>query len=249
MRIGIISDVHSNVHALEAVLKEFDNRGVEKIICLGDMIGLGSRPEESVQLLKSRQNQLLAVVRGNHEKYLLEALPVYSHNEKNYPKLPEEVLDLFRWNHSMLSQDSIDFLSQCPLETVVKVLGKKIFCSHYPLDISGTYRQHFFRPNAAQCKKLFEGKTGDIFLFGHTHIRSIVKTHDGKYYINPGSVGCPIGTEAANVGILDITKDEIHYQQLDVVYDVDYAIEDLLQHSSELPAIDETVNSFYRNLG
>ena len=249
MRIGIISDVHSNVHALEAVLKEFDNRGVEKIICLGDMIGLGSRPEESVQLLKSRQDQLLAVVRGNHEKYLLEALPVYSHNKKTYPKIPQEVLDLFRWNHSMLSQDSVDFLRQLPLETTVKAAGKKIFCSHYPADVSGTYREFHFRPNSTQCKKMFAGKTGDIFLFGHTHIRCMVKARSGEIYINPGSVGCPIGTEAASVGILDIEKGEVKYQQLDVIYDVDYAIDDMLQHSNELPAIDDTVNSFYRNLG
>ena len=103
MRIGIISDVHSNANALKAVLKEFDNRGVEKIICLGDFIGLGARPEECVKLIQSRQNQLLAAVRGNHEKYLLEALPVYSHNKKTYPKIPQEILDLFRWNHSMPS--------------------------------------------------------------------------------------------------------------------------------------------------
>ncbi len=249
MRIGIISDVHSNANALKAVLKEFDNRGVEKIICLGDFIGLGARPEECVKLIQSRQNQLLAAVRGNHEKYLLEALPVYSHNKKTYPKIPQEILDLFRWNHSMLSPESVEFLRQLPLETVVKVAGHKIFVCHYPVDVSGTYREFFFRPNSTQCKKMFAGKTGDIFLFGHTHIRCVTKTRDGILYINPGSVGCPIGTEAASVGILDIDQDQVEYHQYDVVYDVDITIDDMLQHSKELPAINETVNSFYRNLG
>ena len=59
-------------------------------------------------------------------------------------------------------------------------------------------------------------------------------------------MGCPIGTDSASAGILDIEKDKITYEQLDIVYDIETVIDDMLRHSSEVPAIDYTVRRFYR---
>jgi len=73
MRIGIMTDIHSNIQALDAVLKEFDRREVEKIICCGDIIGIGPNPEETVQMLIKRKHSLISV-RGNHEKYFIEEI-------------------------------------------------------------------------------------------------------------------------------------------------------------------------------
>ena len=248
MRIGIISDVHSNIDALRAVFQEFTDQGIDKIICLGDIIGLGAHPEECAQFLEKRQSQLLASLRGNHEDYLLKELPVYNHNDKNLDKLPPEIIDLFKWNHSQISQDSIEFLKKLPREQKLKIEGKKIFASHYPVDQLGNYRKFYYRPNSVQCRQIFDGINADIYLFGHTHIRCVIKTHDHKLFINPGSLGCPIGIEAASVGILTVTKEKINYEQIDVPYDVDNAIDDMLRHSQQLPAIDYTVNRYYRML-
>ncbi|MCR5572440.1 MAG: metallophosphatase family protein [Candidatus Saccharibacteria bacterium] len=248
MRIGIISDVHSNIDALRAVFDEFTDRDVDKIICLGDIIGLGAHPEECVQFLKEHQSQLLAIVLGNHENYLLKEIPVYNHNDSSLEKLPQEIIDLFKWNHEQISHDSINFLRQLQRCQTVEVEGKKIFVSHYPLNQLGTYRKFYCRPNSAQCKQLFKDIDADIYLFGHTHIRCVAKSRDSKLYINPGSVGCPIGIEAASAGILNITDGNLNYEQIDVPYDVDHAIDDMLQHNDELPAIDYTVNRFYRTL-
>ncbi len=248
MRIGIISDVHSNIDALRAVFQEFTTRGVEKVICLGDILGLGAHPEECVQFLKEHQNQMLAIIRGNHEDYLLKELPIYNHNNKNLDKLPQEIIDLFKWNHEQVSSDSVEFLKQLPREKIITVEGYKIFACHYPIDQLGKYRKFYYRPNSTQCKLLFKGINSEIFLFGHTHIRCVAKTHTGELFINPGSVGCPIGIEAASAGILNISDSKLSYEQIDVPYDIDRAIDDMMQHSSELPAIDYTVNRFYRTL-
>ena len=248
MRIGIFSDVHSNIDALRAVFQEFSDRGVEKVICLGDIIGLGAHPEECIQLLKEHQHQILAIVKGNHEDYLLKEIPVYNHNDENLDKLPREIIDLFKWNHEQVSSDSIDYLRQLSREQTIKVAGKSIYVSHYPLDQLGKYRKFYYRPDSTQAKQLFSNIDADIYLFGHTHIRCIVKTRSGKLFINPGSVGCPIGIEAASVGILDITPEKTTYEQVDVPYDVDHAINDMLQYSDKLPAVDYTVNRFYRIL-
>jgi len=249
LRIGVISDIHSNIDALRAVFQEFADRDVEKIICLGDTIGLGAHPEECVQFLKEHSNQIAAIVKGNHEDYLLKELPTYNHNDKNLDKLPPEIIDLFKWNHEQIGDDSIAFIRQLPRQQLIEIENSKIYVCHYPLDQMGTYRKFYYRPDSAQCKQLFKGVKADIFLFGHTHIRCIVKPHSGELYINPGSVGCPIGIEAASAGILEIEKHKVSYEQIDIAYDVDRAIEDMLQHSDRLPAIDYTVNCFYRTLG
>ena len=58
MKIGIITDIHSNTIALNAVLKEFEKKQVDKIICCGDIIGIGPNPEETVQKLIKQKNKL-----------------------------------------------------------------------------------------------------------------------------------------------------------------------------------------------
>ena len=69
MRIGIISDLHSNPDALKAGLDECDHQGVKKLIFLGDVLGIGHRSEDCVKLLMKHQKQIIGAVSGNHEGY------------------------------------------------------------------------------------------------------------------------------------------------------------------------------------
>ena len=66
MKIGIITDVHNNVIALNSMLAVFEEEGCDEIICCGDIIGIGPFPEETVQRIKSLPN--IRCVLGNHEK-------------------------------------------------------------------------------------------------------------------------------------------------------------------------------------
>lgn len=246
IKIGIITDIHSNIAALKSIWQEFERRDVEYVICLGDTVGLGARPEECVQFLRAHQKQLLACVRGNHENYLLEALPVHNHGDATKSVLPKEILDLFRWNHNQISDESIDYLRQFPKETSIKIGGHTIFVSHYPVDATGQYKTFFFTPTIDECREIFADKPGDIFLFGHTHLREYHRGRDGKIFINPGAAGCPIGTDSASAGILSLSQTQVDYEQLDIDYDIETAIEDMLQHTETVPAIDYTVDQFYR---
>ena len=65
MKLGVITDIHGNIAALEAVLAEFSRRGVDEILCLGDMIGIGPFPAEAVKRIMGLKN-LRGCVRGNH---------------------------------------------------------------------------------------------------------------------------------------------------------------------------------------
>ena len=64
MKIAIISDIHSNLPALEAVLKDISDKGIKMIFCLGDIIGYGPFPKECFDLVKSTCQ---IIIKGNHE--------------------------------------------------------------------------------------------------------------------------------------------------------------------------------------
>ena len=64
MKIAIIADIHSNLEAFEAVLKDIKSKEIDKIICLGDIVGYGSSPNECIELIKKNGIQS---IQGNHD--------------------------------------------------------------------------------------------------------------------------------------------------------------------------------------
>ena len=204
MKIGIISDVHSNIQALTAVLNEFDKMKIDKIICCGDIIGIGINPEETVQELLKRKD-ILTSVRGNHEQYLLKGLPKRIHNRE----MTEDEVGNHKWNHNKLSQNSIEFLKEFNSKENIEIEGKKLFVVHYPQNSDGTYKKHIKNPNNAEIKELFEEyDNNDVFLFGHTHTYYFNNIND-KLFINVGSLGCPLNSNIAKAGLLEINKNDV----------------------------------------
>ncbi len=245
MRIGIISDLHSNPDALQAVFNEFDKRGVEKMLLLGDIIGIGHRPEDCAQLLMTRKDKLLGAVRGNHEGYYLIELPKYSHSTGTHEPIHPEVLRYFKWNHAQLSESSTEFLKTLAKEQTVETDGATIYLTHYPFGEDGKYLRYIAKPNAAECAELFAGHDADVYLFGHTHY--LEEIHEGgKHYINPGCVGCPIETNSASAGILDINNGEISYERIDAAYDIEKVIRETEALIPEYPAAAHMLHEFYR---
>ncbi|NQZ57886.1 MAG: metallophosphoesterase family protein, partial [Lentisphaeraceae bacterium] len=68
MLYGIISDLHSNLEAVNAVLEHAENIGVKKFICLGDIVGYNANPKEVIDIV--RDLKPLAVIKGNHDEYV-----------------------------------------------------------------------------------------------------------------------------------------------------------------------------------
>ena len=223
MKIGIISDIHSNIQALGAVLNEFDRVKVDKIICCGDIIGIGMNPEETVQKLISKREILIAV-KGNHEQYLLNGLPKAVHDDKR--NMCGDEIKNHEWNHKKISEQSKKFLNELKLSEYLEIEEKKFYISHYPIKEDGTYKKHIKNPNIAECKELFKGINADIFLFGHTHTSKINK-EDNKYYINTGSVGCPMNSNIAKAGLIEINGGKVKFTSINVEYNVKEIIEEI----------------------
>lgn len=223
MKIGIITDIHSNIIALNAVLKEFDRIKVDKIICCGDIIGIGPNPEETVQMLIKRKENLIAV-RGNHEQYLIEGLPKEVHDDKR--KMSLEEIKNHKWNHSKLSEESKKFIDELPIVRNIEIENKKIYVVHYPSNEDGKYKKHIKNPTIGEAQDMFNGIEADIFLYGHTHT-AIVNNKEDKWYINSGSLGCPMNSNIANAGVLDIKAGKIGFEQLAISYNVDEVIKEI----------------------
>ena len=98
MKIGVISDIHNNVVALDSILDKFNEENCKKIIYCGDIIGIGPYPEETVQHLMKIPG--IVSVCGYHERYLTDGMPEKIPNEEN---MGYEEMEHHRWEHRLLS--------------------------------------------------------------------------------------------------------------------------------------------------
>ncbi len=103
MLYGIISDIHSNLEALDAVLNQLHR--VDKIVCLGDMVGYGPNPNECIEKIRALN---IPVVAGNHDKAV-----TCEHDVKWFNK---NALAAVNWTQRVIFQENLDYLKQLPLE-------------------------------------------------------------------------------------------------------------------------------------
>ena len=242
MKLGVISDVHSNIDALKAVFNRFEKEKVDKVICAGDVIGIGPFSKECVDFFISNQDKFIVMIRGNHEGYLLDGLPKRNHNRKNGRLLTQEEISMHCWNHNNLREDQIEFIKSWEKSAEIEIDGKKIIVEHYPTNEKGRFKRFHAEPTYGQIKSLCKDKESDVFIFGHTHI-DIFYNKDNRFIINPGSLGCPVKTGGANFGILTIEKDKIDYKQLVEPYDVEKVIDDI--HHLHYPIHKAMIKIFY----
>lgn len=236
MKIGIITDVHNNVIALNSMLKLFEKNECDEIICCGDIIGIGPFPEETVQKIKSIAN--IKCVLGNHEKYLINGI------KKTYPDGMDENERLHHeWEHSLLSEDSKQYIKQLPYRLYLHRENLKIAVVHYSMSEDNRYINFKPNPNISDCEKMFSNINADIILYGHDHRGSIVHGND-KIYINCGSLGCPSTNEGiAQGGILTIDHQKPAFQKVFAEYDLKRVLEAI--DSIKYPAYEDIKKFFY----
>jgi putative phosphoesterase len=183
---------------------------------------------------------MLISVRGNHEQYLIEGLPKEIHDDKR--KMSMEEIKNHEWNHNKLSEESKKFISELQISNTIQIENKKIYVVHYPFDKNYKYKKHIKNPSIEESNEMFQEIDADIFLYGHTHTVS-ANNLNGKWYINPGSVGCPLKNNTASVGLLDINVDNINFNHLSIEYDVDEAMHEI--EKIKFPFYKEVLRIFY----
>ena len=213
MRIGIISDIHGNIKALDSVLEKLKNENISKIICLGDLIGGAPMSEEVIQRIISMGKNVISV-RGNRENYIIDGMPKVVHDEKMI--VSDEQIKRNEWIRNELSKSSIEFINMLKKEMFFEVENNKMYIVHYPMNQDGSFRKHIKRAKPEENEIMFSGINSKIYLYGHTHAE-IYNLKNDKIYINPGSLGCPGKTNKAPYGILDINKESLNLKIFNLI--------------------------------
>lgn len=188
---AVISDVHANLEALEAVLKDIEKENVDEILFLGDAVGYGPNPNECTDLL--RQNTALMVA-GNHD-WAAVGLDDYGYFNP-YARLA------IKWTIDTLSDGNREFLRRLPLTK--KIEEGNIFLVHGTPKEPRNWHYLFNKYEAKINLTHFEEQ---ICFLGHSHQPSIMEISEGgeinsfynftdvgdkqRYIVNTGSVGQP----------------------------------------------------------
>ncbi|WP_135363186.1 metallophosphoesterase family protein [Halosimplex halophilum] len=201
MRIGLISDVHGNRPALEAVLADMPD--VEKIVCAGDVVGYNPWPAECVD----RVREVAAVtVEGNHDR-TVGTPGRYSHNEQAQRGLEHA--------NDELSDEQLAWLDGLPRET--EIGDSRFLLVHDHPEEQDRYVWPADFPRLRPYLDDYEG-----VVVGHTHVQHEA-TIDGRLVVNPGSVGQPRdGDPRAAYAVLDTDEPSVSLRRVE--YDIDSVI-------------------------
>jgi diadenosine tetraphosphatase ApaH/serine/threonine PP2A family protein phosphatase len=194
LRVAVLSDIHSNRQALEAVLAATEEAGVEQTWCLGDMVGYGAEPDACTALVRERCSTCLV---GNHDLALLGALDISTFSEAAAAAV--------EWTRANVSEETLEFLRS--LEPTASQNGVGLFHAS-PRDPIWEYVL-----STDQAEAGFEASEERVGLIGHSHIALFfvraagrhggraqgaqasdgaeVEIDEGEWLLNPGSVGQP----------------------------------------------------------
>ncbi len=218
MRVLVISDIHANLSALEAVLDVAE--AYEAVWCLGDLVGYGPDPNDCVELVRSLPNLLCLI--GNHDQAAIGMIPLSRFNR--------EAGAIAAWTRQKLSGENIEYLRSLP---------SKITTQNYTL-AHGSPNQPIWEYVLDQhtADRSFDALKTDYSLIGHTHLPAIYHRPPGdtfsktrrikwegemalspKMILNPGSVGQPRDRDPrASYAILDTEANT--WEMRRIAYDV-----------------------------
>ena len=215
-KIAVISDVHGNLPALEAVLDDIAARGVRTVYCLGDLIGKGPSGDAAIDLVRSR---CAAVIRGNWDDLVSQEAEAES--------------EVLRWHQSVIGEERMGYLRSLPFVLEFMLSGRLVRLFHasprsvyervQPWD-GLDRRMSLFEPSP-ECGSAVPA---DIVGYGDIH-NAYVQHLSGRTLFNAGSVGNPLDLPTASYVLLEgeLGGDAAapwSIQMLRIPYDIERAI-------------------------
>ena len=215
MRLGIISDIHANLEALEATLKALDKQNIDQLICLGDVVGYGADPEACCQLIRQYATHCIL---GNHDAAVAERM-----DYTFYRLAARRALDGHR---KLISEESLAWLQSLPY---IVNLDQLCFCHASPVDYT-TFKYIFGVEHIDPLIANYQEQPFITFI-GHSHLcksffynqnfaEEILNTRfhlvpGYRYVITVGSVGQPRDHDPrACFGVYDTTSQDFEYMRV-----------------------------------
>jgi putative phosphoesterase len=180
MRVALISDLHGCALALEQVLGRVSARGVDQIVCLGDVATLGPEPERVMALLYESG---ATCILGNHDEFMLRPELV-----AEYTKLPV-LIDAIAWCRAQLSAASLAYLRTFLSSYTLALSGDETLLAFHGTPGSNT-TDLLATSDAASVEGWVGSFGGSVLAGGHTHLQ-MLRQHRGRLLVNPGSAGMP----------------------------------------------------------
>lgn len=232
MRYALISDIHANLPALEAVLADIAaRRDVSATYHLGDLVGYAPWPDEVVRLLRDAG---IPGVAGNYDSTVAAD---YEHCGCRYEdKRQEELSHLsYEWTRAHVSADTKAYLATLPFRIDLRPLGghtsgPTVVFVHGNQSLNTVYVTED-RPDGFLSKMAEStgASPGDVVCFGHTHL-PWHRVIDGIHFVNTGSVGRPKdGDPRAGYVLLTVSVDGVRPEFVRVDYDVEKAAGAILE--------------------
>jgi predicted phosphodiesterase len=189
MRVAVISDVHANFHALEAVMEQIDAERVDAVWCLGDVVGYGPLPNECCDVVRERSDLCLV---GNHDLVAIGRINVGDFND--------EAAAAATWTSQVLTHTSRAFLES------LEPLGTAEGVDLYHASARDPVWEYVLTDEAAEAT--LDLAAEPVVLVGHSHVALAITQADGgvagglapggtdvqldgRWLLNPGSVGQP----------------------------------------------------------
>lgn len=204
MKLAVVSDIHANLPAFEAVLKEMENEeDISKTICLGDLVGYNPFPNEVIEIIKREK---IECIMGNHD---------YAVITKDASWFNYMAADAIKWTAKKIKKENLGFLKKLPFSMTLKLKNRTLFLVHgSPREPLYEYVEPWY---SEELLKEFASKYS-ILALGHTHVPffKLVGNRSKKLVFNPGAVGQPRDNNSmASYAILDIEKNSIEIKRVD----------------------------------
>ena len=219
MKYAIMGDIHANLEALQAVLNTCQGLGVEKYLCIGDIVGYNANPSETLELVRSLNMEV--VIKGNHDEESSLNTPLIGFN----PQAAQAI----HWTREQLSAEQKSWLAKLPLQ---KTLGPKMTVVHATLDMPEKWGYIF---DSLSAEASLHYQFTQVCFFGHTHVPLAFEKFGGvtggqyaeinvqaghKYLVNVGSVGQPRDGDARSA-FVTFSTDDMQIKLHRVEYDIE----------------------------
>lgn len=213
MKIAVFSDVHGNIVALENAFEDMKKRGVNNVVCLGDLVGYGPNPNEVIDLIREKN---ITNIRGNYDTAVaFNKLDLIKENEINKFALP--------WNVNEITEENKIYLRSLPEKISMDFGGKAIAFVHG----STRHINEYLKENSYEAEEIMKELRGDILVCAHTHM-PYIKIYGDKLLINDGSIGKPKnGRPNSTYALIEISYKTTWYidaQIVEIPYDYEKTI-------------------------
>lgn len=233
MKIGVISDIHANLAALEATLLAL--KDMDYILCSGDLVGYLGEVNEVIELIRKHN---VICIQGNHDQKVL------GQSKLGPADFNALTLDVRQANASLIytrytiSDDNLLYISNLLPSLTLELNGKKITMLHGSIHANNEY---VYEDNLKLINETLANCDSDIIISGHTHLPFIYEDNS-RFVVNSGSVGrIKDGTKRSSYLIIDLATMAIELNYLE--YDLEKTILSITRNPNINPKLMHSLQS------